>query len=395
MEAIYVITSLFLNCRTDFGFLVILCVGSTDFQPKRCLGELRAQTKQNQLINKSADDEQKRLFIEAILSLLTTGVIALDKNFNINLINDSALLIFKKQKEDLIKKNILIYFPEWEEWIIDFSKSNIDIDQKQIEYYINDNIRNLHLKIIKEIKDNIITGFLVTIDDMTSLILAEKHAAWSDIARKIAHEVKNPLTPIKLSAERIERKYKEKDFNNEELSKLTKTISKQVDDIGKLVDEFSSFARMPKPEMKQDDFNETITESYNLFKNAHTNINFKINSYNKNIFFQFDKFQLTQAFNNLIKNAVEAVDNIPNPSINIVYYINNYKLFIEFIDNGIGVDNAKITKFFEPYYTTKAKGTGLGLSIVKKIIEDHKGVIKIEKNSEQTGSKITLIFNIE
>ena len=130
--------------------------------------------------------------------------------------------------------------------------------------------------IIKELQDKIITGYVVTIDDMTSLILAEKHAAWSDIARKIAHEVKNPLTPIKLSAERIFKKSKDKIFDHDEISKLTLTISKQVDDIGKLVDEFSSFARMPEPEIKLDNLSEAINESFNLFANVNTNINMKI-----------------------------------------------------------------------------------------------------------------------
>ena len=351
------------------------------------------KNKQNLLITKSKDDENKRLFIEAILSVLITGVISLDNKFIINLVNKSALKMLQKNNDDLMDKNFLIVFPQWKEFIDNFSNSTNIIDQKQIEFNINENSRNLNLKIIKEIEKNHITGYVITIDDMTSLILAEKHAAWSDIARKIAHEVKNPLTPIKLSAERIEKKHNDSNFNNKELVKLTQTISKQVDDIGKLVDEFSSFARMPKAEMKMNNFSETIRESFNLFSISHSNINFKFYASNEVIFFPFDKFQLTQAFNNLLKNAVEAVSNIPNPSIKLEYFKKNSNIYVYITDNGIGVDNNNISKLFEPYYTTKQKGTGLGLSIVKKIIEDHKGKIKIEKNKDLSGSIITLLFN--
>ena len=248
---------------------------------------------------------------------------------------------------------------------------------------------------MKELNDNNISGYVVTIDDMTSLILAEKHAAWSNIARKIAHEVKNPLTPIKLSAERIERKFNSNNLDKNEVSKLAQTISKQVDDIDKLVDEFSSFARMPKAEKKIDNFSDTIKECFSLFSNAHSEINFKLVENKNDILFLFDRFQMTQAFNNLIKNAIEAVSKIHNPSIQINYFEKNNKVICQIIDNGIGVDNKKVRKFFEPYYTTKDKGTGLGLSIVKKIIEDHKGTINIEKNLEIAGTKAVVVFNIK
>ena len=351
------------------------------------------QNKQNLIISKSKQDEKKRLFIEAILSLLITGVISLDNNFNINLVNKSALKMLQKNLNNLMNNNFLKIFPQWKSFIIEFNKSDDIFHQKQVEFIIGDNSRIFNLKIIKEINDNKIIGYLVTIDDMTSLILAEKHAAWSDIARKIAHEVKNPLTPIKLSAERIEKKSKENNIDFNELSKLTQTISKQVDDIGQLVDEFSSFARMPKAEIKMDNFTKTLKESFELFANVHSNINFILVESKELIFFQFDRFQLSHAFNNLIKNAVEAVSNIPNPSIKIEYIKKPNNIIVYIIDNGIGVDSKIIRKLFEPYYTTKDKGTGLGLSIVKKIIDDHNGTIKIAKNINLSGSTITLKFN--
>ena len=352
------------------------------------------QLKQNQILNKSEEDETKRIFIEAILSLLTIGVISLDDNFNVNFFNKSSLRILGKISEDLEKKNFLNIFPEWSKIVDNFKKSKRLIENFQIETVINDNTRNLNLRIIKEIKENSVSGYVVTIDDMTSLILAEKHAAWSDIAKKIAHEVKNPLTPIKLAAERIEKKIIEKSINFKDINNLTQTISKQVDGIGKLIDEFSSFARMPKAETKLDNLSKTLKESFNLFVNSYPKVNIKLLSKTKDIYFQFDRFQITQAFNNIIKNSVEAVINIPNPSITLDLLENNNQ--IEFIvkDNGVGVDENKISKYFEPYFTTKDKGTGLGLSIVKKIIEDHGGLIKIEKNKNMAGTTTVITFDI-
>ncbi len=350
------------------------------------------ENKQNQLIKKSNEDEEKRLFIEAILSLLTIGVISLDYNFNIIFYNQTATNLFKGAKHLKENESFLKIFPEWQKIFNSFKNSKKILENFQVEILVNDDLRNFNVRIIKEFKEAKINGYVVAIDDTTSFILAEKHAAWSDIARKIAHEVKNPLTPIKLSAERIEKKYKNNDFENDDIKALTSTISRQVDDIGKLIDEFSSFARMPEPEIKLDNLSKCLQESYILFSNSHKNIKFKIKLQDKDIYFQFDKFQLTQTFNNLIKNAVESVEKIPNPSITVNLRIQNNKIFIEIIDNGVGISKETSGKIFEPYFTTKNKGTGLGLSIVKKIIEDHNGKIRIEKNKNMAGTTSTIIF---
>ena len=353
------------------------------------------KNKQNELLYKSEADETKRIFIEAVLSLLTIGVISLDKDFNINLFNQSTLKILNKKSNQIQNKNFLVAFPEWEQIFKNFQNSKRIIENFQIEVIIDDNTRNLNLRIIKEVKENVLSGYVVTIDDMTSLILAEKHGAWSDIAKKIAHEVKNPLTPIKLSAERIEKKSKDKTINYDDIKNLTQTISKQVDDIGKLVDEFSSFARMPEPEIKLENLSNTLKESFDLFANAHLNINMKLLLNDKDIFFQFDKFQISQVFNNVIKNAIEAVKNIPNPWIKVSLSEKDKLIIFNVSDNGVGVDEKKISKLFEPYYTTKDKGTGLGLSIVKKIVEDHGGKIKIEKNKNMTGATNLITFEVQ
>jgi two-component system nitrogen regulation sensor histidine kinase NtrY len=353
------------------------------------------QFKQTEILSKSEEDEDKRLFIEAILSLLTIGVISLNSNFDINLYNKSALKILSKNDYDLNEKNFLNVFPEWEKIFINFYESKRLIENFQFEIEINNNTRNLNLRIMKEVNNNIISGYVVTIDDTTSIILAEKHAAWSDIARKIAHEVKNPLTPIKLSAERIEKKIKDKIIIPEDINKLTQTISRQVDDISRLVDEFSSFARMPQAEVKLDNLSQTLRKSFELFSESYSNINMKILLPDKDVFFQFDNLQMTQAFNNVIKNAVESVISIPNPSI-LVKLIDDSgkKIQILVIDNGVGIDERIIAKLFEPYYTTKEKGTGLGLSIVKKIIEDHGGIINISKNKNMAGTTSLIYFEL-
>ena len=350
------------------------------------------ENKQNQLLSKSFEDEEKRLFIEAILSLLTIGVISLNNEFNIILTNKTTNKIFKNTKKIIENSNFLQIFPEWKKIFLDFKKSNKLLENFQYEYNINNDLRNLNIRIIKEIKNENINGYVVAIDDTTSFILAEKHAAWSDIARKIAHEVKNPLTPIKLSAERIEKKFLDQDASNEEISKLTSTISRQVDDIGKLVDEFSSFARMPEAEIKLDNLSKCLEESYLLFANSHPRIKMTLDKPKEDIFFQFDKFQITQSLNNLIKNSIEAVQNIPNPSIEVKLIKNEKDISIKILDNGIGIDKNKISKIFEPYFTTKSKGTGLGLSIVKRIIEDHGGKIEISKNMNMAGTISTIIF---
>lgn len=347
------------------------------------------ELKQKQLIEKNIEIENRRLFTEAVLKTLSTGVIALNKDYIITLVNESAKNIVNLSEDKIIGSNFFDIFKD-----LKHIKSNLDNQilkdiSQQIEYNYENSIRNLFIKFSVEKSYEKTIGYVATIDDLTSLILAEKHAAWSDIARKIAHEVKNPLTPIKLSAERIEKKIKENNISKKTFTSLAKTISKQVDDIGKLIDEFSSFARLPKAEIKKDDFSIVIKECFDLYSNSHSDINFKLkNNYDKILCF-FDKFQMSLLLNNIAKNAVEAVAKLKNPSISFeVKKVDDF-LILNIIDNGIGIEKDKLNKIFEPYYTTKEKGTGLGLSICKKIIEDHSGKITIKKNSK-VGSTVNI-----
>ncbi len=351
------------------------------------------ENKQNELISKSQEDEEKRIFIEAILSLLTIGVISLDKNFNILLYNKTLTKLFRGTKTFKINENFLSYFPEWKKIFENFEASNKVLLNFQYDFTLYDDQRNFNIRVIKEINDNKIEGYVVALDDATSLILAEKHAAWSDIARKIAHEVKNPLTPIKLSAERIEKKFLNAKTDKEDISLLTKTISRQVDDIGKLVDEFSSFARMPEAEIKLDNLSKCLEEAYLLYFNTRKDIKLNLIKPENDIYFHFDTLQISRCFSNLIKNAIEAVEKIPNPAVEVLMATDAKYIKIEIKDNGVGIDEKMLSKIFEPYFTTKTKGTGLGLSIVKRIIEDHGGKIKIEKNKNMAGT--TSLINFE
>ena len=351
------------------------------------------ENKQNELISKSQEDEEKRIFIEAILSLLTIGVISLDKNFNILLYNKTLTKLFRSTKSFKINENFLSYFPEWKKIFENFETSNKVLLNFQYDFTLYDDQRNFNIRVIKEINDNKIEGYVVALDDATSLILAEKHAAWSDIARKIAHEVKNPLTPIKLSAERIEKKFLDAKTDKEDISLLTKTISRQVDDIGKLVDEFSSFARMPEAEIKLDNLSKCLEEAYLLYFNTRKDIKLNLIKPENDIYFHFDTLQISRCFSNLIKNAIEAVEKIPNPAVEVLMATDAKNIKIEIKDNGVGIDEKMLSKIFEPYFTTKTKGTGLGLSIVKRIIEDHGGKIKIEKNKNMAGT--TSLINFE
>ncbi len=350
------------------------------------------ENKQNELISKSQEDEEKRIFIEAILSLLTIGVISLDKNFNVLLYNKTLTKLFRNTKTFKINDNFLSYFPEWKKIFENFETSNKVLLNFQYDFTLYDDQRNFNIRVIKEINDNKIKGYVVALDDATSLILAEKHAAWSDIARKIAHEVKNPLTPIKLSAERIEKKFLDVKTHKEDISLLTKTISRQVDDIGKLVDEFSSFARMPEAEIKLDNLTKCLEEAYLLYFNTRKDIKLNLIKPENDIYFHFDTLQISRCFSNLIKNAIEAVEKIPNPAVEVLMVTDSKNIKIEIKDNGVGIDEKMLSKIFEPYFTTKTKGTGLGLSIVKRIIEDHGGKIKIEKNKNMAGTKSLINF---
>ncbi|MHA7873747.1 MAG: sensor histidine kinase, partial [Hyphococcus sp.] len=253
---------------------------------------------------------------------------------------------------------------------------------EQIDLTRHGRLRTLNVRIVKDEADGERT-FVVTFDDITQLISAQRNAAWGDVARRIAHEIKNPLTPIQLSAERLRRKYlNEVTSTPEVFDKCTETIIRQVSDIGRMVDEFSSFARMPKPVISNEDLRELVKAAVFPQKVAFPDVEFAVNLPAEPVFVSCDGRLIVQALSNLIKNAGESIaarlaegaDDTGKIKISVTTA--NAMSRIDVIDNGVGLPEAKRHQLAEPYMTTREKGTGLGLAIVKKVAEEHGGALE-------------------
>jgi two-component system nitrogen regulation sensor histidine kinase NtrY len=247
-----------------------------------------------------------------------------------------------------------------------------------------------------------VIGFVVTFDDITELQSAQRKAAWADVARRIAHEIKNPLTPIQLSAERLKRKYlKEIKTEPEVFEACTDTIVRQVNDIGRMVDEFSSFARMPAPVMKPEDLGEICRQAVFLQSNAHAAIRFDTGFPVEPVNLPCDRRQISQAVTNLLQNAVDSIserlgqkpeDEVPG-HVTLRLVRRDDACIIEVEDNGQGLPPDLLPRLTEPYVTTRKKGTGLGLAIVRKIMEDHGGEVVLE-DAAGGGACVRLVFGV-
>jgi len=244
----------------------------------------------------------------------------------------------------------------------------------------------LNVQVTSEQESDAQQSWVITLDDITDLVSAQRNNAWADVARRIAHEIKNPLTPIQLSAERIRRRFgKQIDTDKDVFNQCTDTIVRQVSDIGRMVDEFSSFARMPKPQMENQDLNQSVREAVFMQKVAHPEIDFVADMDGKSLNGHFDSRLVSQAITNVIKNAVEAIEAVEVANgedrekgrIEIRAYEDDDFLIVDVIDNGKGLPKVDRQKLLEPYMTTRQKGTGLGLAIVRKVMEDHGGSIQL------------------
>ena len=352
----------------------------------------RLKNQRNKLLENNKMVEHQREFLEAIVSGVSGGIISINKEDKIEIINNAAKLILKlNNNKNFVDQKISKVINEFNPIIKKVKK--LDLDFMSEELIINKNKRSLHilLRISKRyIGGKDYKGFILTFDDITDLIYAQKNAAWVDVARRIAHEIKNPLTPIKLSAEQLKKKVFSKsnisEFNIIEYSNM---IIRQTEVLQRIVDEFSEFARMPEPRKKMVNINDLVKSSVLLQKAVYDDIQFNLhlNNLSSNIF--GDSAMLSQALTNLLKNSVESINSSKRKIINkekvigiidIFTNLNNNFLEIKIIDTGIGLDN-KITNFFEPYVTTKQNGTGLGLAIVRKIIEQHDGSLNIYNSS--------------
>ncbi|MEL6421600.1 MAG: ATP-binding protein, partial [Pseudomonadota bacterium] len=248
--------------------------------------------------------------------------------------------------------------------------------------------RNLVVQITREQSGPNNDGYVVTFDDITELVTAQRTSAWADVARRIAHEIKNPLTPIQLSAERLRRKYDKAITEDREVfERCTDTIIRQVGDIGRMVDEFSAFARMPQPKMEDHDLRTLVKESVYLFQNGHPDIAFAVDVPDHAVPLRCDRGLIGQLLTNLTKNATEAIAAVVEGDETPADYAGKITVKLEdaddtvtlkVIDNGCGLPAQNRRRLTEPYMTTRAKGTGIGLAIVQKVAEQHRGTLHLE-----------------
>ena len=353
------------------------------------------KNKRSELIEANDQLDQRRQFSEAVLSGVYSGVIGLDKSFKINLPNKTAEKLLEINVSKHYNKKFEKLFPEFQTLINEIKYKKNNFVEKKIEFLKNDKKYILISRIVKQINENQIIGYVLTFEDITDLIQAQKLVAWSDVARKIAHEIKNPLTPIRLGAERIANS--SLILSDKKLVNTSEMILKNVDDIRHLVDEFSSFSRLPGPILENINYLKFIHETFNFFKTSYPDIKFDLQSSRSiktNLKIKADEKQIRQVIGNIIKNSSENFqeNNVLNKIITFSSEIaQNYILF-SIQDNGFGVKEANKNRILEPYFTTKKNGTGLGLAISKKIIEDHQGEIKIE--SSEKGTKVNIRFPI-
>ena len=352
----------------------------------------RLKNQRNKLLENNKMVEHQREFLEAIISGVNGGIISINKEEKIEIINNAAKLILKLKKDKHFENHeISKVIKEFNPILKKIKK--LDLDFMSEELIINKNNSSLHilLRISKRnIDSKVYEGFILTFDDITDLIYAQRNAAWVDVARRIAHEIKNPLTPIKLSAEQLKKKvFSKSNISELNIVEYSEMIIRQTEVLQRIVDEFSEFARMPEPQKKVININELVKSSVLLQKAVYDNIQFNLhlNDLSSNIF--GDTAMLSQALTNLLKNSAESINSSKNQLTNenkivgiidIFTNLNHNFLEIKIFDTGIGLNN-KISNFFEPYVTTKQNGTGLGLAIVRKIIEQHDGSLNLYNSS--------------
>lgn len=344
------------------------------------------QNQRRELIDANLQLDQRRRFTETVLAGVSAGIIGVDEDGIIRLANTSACELFQNKPDDIAGRKIFEIIPELKDLLAQAHEKPEKITVAEIPYTRSDESRRtLLVRIGIEMIGNIDKGAVLTFDDITELQSAQRKAAWADVARRIAHEIKNPLTPIQLSAERLKRKYlKQIETDADIFSQCTDTIIHHVGDIGRMVNEFSAFARMPEPVITRHNIDQSLLETMVLLQQAHTDITFKKIGFGEGdvINADFDPQQLRQALTNILQNAIDSVQarmagqDAEQGRINVTLtrMSDNEHLAIIVSDNGLGLpkgeDKAKLT---EPYITHKEKGTGLGLAIVKKVMDDHHG----------------------
>jgi two-component system, NtrC family, nitrogen regulation sensor histidine kinase NtrY len=355
----------------------------------RMTGRLQEQTGALMAANEQLDT--RRAFIEAVLSSVTAGVIAVDAHGRVLLTNRSAETLLRHGEESVEGRELAEVSAELEEFL---GGETRDAD---VMVHSAEGQRTLAVKRMRYAD-----GSVLTFDDITDQLSDQRRAAWSDIARRIAHEIKNPLTPIQLAAERLQRRYGDEVVSDPEtFARLTDTIVRQVADLRRMVDEFSNFARMPKPVFREENVHEIARAALFLHEVAHPGISFSLDPPSGEIRLVCDRRQLSQALTNIVKNAVEAIElrrnrgeqNPDGDRVDLSIRREADQLVFDLTDTGVGLpqDRERLT---EPYMTTRVRGTGLGLAIVKKIVEEHLGEIAFLDRAGG-GTRVRIAFDAD
>jgi two-component system, NtrC family, nitrogen regulation sensor histidine kinase NtrY len=349
--------------------------------------------------------DSRRRFTEAVLAGASAGVIGVNAGGAISILNRSAERLIGRSESEVLGKPLGQVAPELADIFNAARLGNQRLVQKQIAVSRDGQERNYSVRVTSEQATEAEHGYVITIDDITELVSAQRSSAWADIARRIAHEIKNPLTPIQLSAERLRRKYGKSISDDPAVfEQCTETIVRQVDDIKRMVDEFSRFARMPKAVLADEDLADTVRQVVFLLRVAHPDIDIDVALAAETMPARFDRRLISQALTNIIKNATEAIAAVSPAELGrgrIVVRANREgkNVVIDVIDNGIGLPKENRSRLLEPYVTTREKGTGLGLAIVGRILEEHGGRLELRDASEHIpgarGAWMQLRFSAE
>lgn len=359
----------------------------------RMTTELEVQRKK--LIEANIQIDRRRHFIEMVLAGVSAGVIGLDAKLAVNVANKSAINLLGIASEEVIGKSLKDLIPEMLDLV---EQARTGLVQSQLQVTREDKTHTLLVHIAVERENDFIVGFIITFDDITLLVNAQRKAAWSDVARRIAHEIKNPLTPIQLSAERLKKRYLSQITKDQDtFQRYIDTISRQVSYIGEMVREFSEFAKMPEAVLKGQSINELCEEALFLQKTAHPEIMFSLDVSQDQNYLYCDTSQIAQILTNLIQNAIDSIQDKQqhNPNftgkIEIFIQSSSDQVIVCVDDNGGGFPAENREYLLEPYVTEREKGTGLGLAIVKRIMEAHSGNLYLEE-TPLGGGRVKLVF---
>jgi two-component system nitrogen regulation sensor histidine kinase NtrY len=356
----------------------------------RMTGQL--ETQRHDLMEATRTIDERRRFTEAVLSGVSAGILALNNARHVTLTNRSAPELLGRDGS-IVGLSVTELLPEIPPLIEAVNAKPDKLASADMVILNGTTRRTLHVQVTAEKLGDAIEGYIVTFDDITALVSAQRSAAWADVARRIAHEIKNPLTPITLSAERIRKKFapSEGSEERESFDKYLDTISRHVRDIGRMVEEFVTYARLPQSVFAEENLVAIVKKAAFSAQTTHPEIRYTQQLPGNAVLMMCDEAQLGQTLLNLLKNAAEALEAAEKKEITITLDVSETTITLRVDDTGVGFPADKITTLTEPYVTTRAKGTGLGLAIVKRTVEEHKGTLTLT-NREGGGACVTMVF---